>query len=194
VRVLILSKAFVVGAYQTKLEELAAHENMDLIAITPPSWRDGDRTQSLVRLHTRGYTLLETPIALNGRFHTHFYPRLPALLRRFRPDICHVDEEAYNLSTFLAVRAACRVGARTLFFSWQNLLRRYPAPFAAMERYVYRHVDAAIAGTEEAAAILRQKGYAGTLRTIPQFGVDPRKRDCALSPRPFGDWVGSGVC
>ena len=65
------------------------------------------------------------------------------------------------------------MGVRTLFFTWQNLHRRYPPPFAWMERYVLRHADAAIAGNQEAAEVLRAKGYTGPIAVIPQFGVDP---------------------
>jgi glycosyltransferase involved in cell wall biosynthesis len=172
-RVTLISKACVVGAYQTKLEEIAAHKDVELTVVVPPYWRDGKHKQVLERAHTDGYQLIVTPMVFNGSFHLHYYPKLPDILRRSRPDVCHIDEEAYNLATYLAVRAARRVGARTLFFTWQNLMRRYPPPFRWMEGYVHRHVDAAIAGNRDAAQILREKGYAGPVQVIPQFGVDP---------------------
>jgi glycosyltransferase involved in cell wall biosynthesis len=83
-----------------------------------------------------------------------------------------VDEEPYNLATFLATRAAARVGARSLFFTWQNLLRHYPPPWRWLEQWVYRHSSFAVAGNTEAGRALRAKGYAGPVRCIPQFGVD----------------------
>jgi len=172
-RVVMISKAYVVGAYQTKLEEMASAENMELTVIVPPSWREAGHLVPLESLHTKGYQLLVTPLVWNGNYHCHFYPALPRLLRELRPDLCHIDEEPYNLSTFLALRAARRVGARTLFFTWQNLQRRYPFPFSQFERYVHRHVDAAIAGNHDAAQVLRAKGYRGPVQVIPQFGVDP---------------------
>jgi len=180
VRVAILSKALVVGAYQTKLQEIAARGDLDLVAIVPPAWRDGARLQRLELLPSPLFLLLTTPFASNGRFHWHWYPRLPRLLADLRPDLLHIDEEPYNLATYLALRAARRVGARTLFFSWQNIRRDYPLPFRLMERYCYTHADAAIAGTPAAAEVLRAKGYVGTLAVIPQFGVDP----AAFCPRP----------
>ncbi len=179
-RVVMLSKALVVGAYQLKLRELAARPGVELTAVVPPSWRDGRHTQPLERVPASGYRLVVTPIAWNGRFHLHYYPYLPRLLRHLRPDVLHIDEEPYNLATFLALRAGRRVGARTLFFSWQNLRRDYPPPFRWLERYAYSHADAAIAGTEAAAAVLRDKGYAGELAVIPQFGVDPEE----FAPHP----------
>jgi glycosyltransferase involved in cell wall biosynthesis len=42
-----------------------------------------------------------------------------------------------------------------------------------MERFVHHHADAAVAGSIGASRVLREKGYGGPLRVIPQFGVDP---------------------
>ncbi len=173
-KVLLLSKAMVVGAYQRKAELMAeiGGDALELTVAVPPLWRDGALERRLERVHEQGYRLVETPIRRPGDFHVHHYPRLGALIDRLRPDLVHVDEEAYNLATWLALRAARRRGARTLFFTWQNLQRRYPPPFAQFERWAYRRVDGAIAGSATAAEVLRAKGYAGPLWTIPQFGVD----------------------
>jgi len=171
--VVLISKALVVGAYQRKLVEIAAQPDIQLTAVVPPYWRDGHHRQALERAHTEGYTLVVAPMLRNGSFHTHLYPTLPALLRRLRPQIVHIDEEPYNVATWHALRAARRTGARTLFFTWQNLQRRYPTPFRQMEAWVHAHVDGALAGNQAAAQVLRDKGYQGPLRVIPQFGVDP---------------------
>ncbi len=169
----MLSKACIVGAYQRKLEEMAAcAPEMTLVVAAPPSWKDERGVTVLERAHTRGYRLEVLPMAFNGRFHLHFYPTLGRWLRDIRPDIVHIDEEPYNLATYHANVLARRYGAKTLWFSWQNLLRRYPPPFAWMEKYNLRHIDYAIAGSQTAAAVWRQKGYTGPLAVIPQFGVD----------------------
>ncbi|NDJ79275.1 MAG: glycosyltransferase family 4 protein, partial [Chloroflexi bacterium] len=94
-------------------------------------------------------------------------------VRDFQPDLVHIDEEPYNLATWLALRQAKRAGARTLFFSWQNIVRRYPWIVRQGERWVLRTVDYAIMGTHSAAEVWREKGYSGPLAVIPQFGVDP---------------------
>ena len=129
--------------------------------------------RELERVYTRGYRLVETPIALNGHFHTHFYPRLAAELAAARPDLIHVDEEPYNVATWQAIRWASAHRVPAVFFTWQNLHRRYPPPFRWIERYNYDHAIHAIAGNQEAQDILRAKGFAAPITVIPQFGVDP---------------------
>jgi len=172
-RVVMISKACVVGQYQKKLEELAKHPDIELTVVVPPFWRDERGVYPLERVHTNGYTLLIAPMRFNGQFHLHYYPTVPKIFQHIQPHLVHIDEEPYNFATFHALRAAPRVRAKTLFFTWQNLLRRYPPPFSWMEAYVLRHSDYAIAGNAEAVQVLRAKNYRGGVQVIPQFGVDP---------------------
>jgi glycosyltransferase involved in cell wall biosynthesis len=170
-RVLMISKALVVGLYQRKLE-LLAERGVDLLAITPPGWRDERGDMPLERAYTTGYTLDTLPIAHNGDFHLHFYRGLGPRLHQFQPDLVHIDEEPYNLAAWQALVHARRAGARTVAFSWQNLNRRYPPPFAWGERWALRRLNGLIAGTDSAATVWRAKGYRGPMAVIAQFGTD----------------------
>ncbi len=174
IKVVMVSKAFAIrDVYQRKLEEIAGLDGIDLTVISPASWREGRSTFRLQPRFTRGYNLIVTPIIFNGRFHLHFYPRLPRLLRSLRPDLLHVDEEPYNLATWLAMRSGRTVGARCLFFTWQNLCRRLPVPFSIIEAQNYRMASGVIAGNRDAQNVLRRKGFKGPIWVIPQFGIDP---------------------
>lgn len=184
----MLSKACIVGIYQRKLEEIA-RLGVELLTLVPPSWRDERGEMPLERVYTQGYRLETLPIARNGDFHLHFYPDIGRRIRDFQPHIVHIDEEPYNLATWHALYHARRAGAKTLFFSWQNLVRHYPPPFGWGERWTLRSVDYAIAGTESAAEVWRAKGYAGPLAVIPQFGVDPDVFAPPRQPRPDGAFV-----
>jgi glycosyltransferase involved in cell wall biosynthesis len=169
----MVSKACLVGSYQTKLEAIAAHDGVKLAVVVPPVWEDPAGPQVLERSHTEGYRLFVDLLRFNGDYHLHYYPRLPDRLDQFKPDILHMDEEPYNLATWMGVRQAKARGIRTLFFSWQNINRAYPPPFRWMEQWVLRHVDYAVLGNEAAVEVWREKGYRGPCRVIPQFGVDP---------------------
>jgi glycosyltransferase involved in cell wall biosynthesis len=181
-RVLMISKAGVVGAYQRKLEEIAACPNIELTVVVPAEWRDERGMLTLERAYTKGYQLVVEPLLFNGSFHFHFYPRLSRLIARVQPDIVHIDEEPYNFATWHAQRLARRNRVKTLFFSWQNILRTYPFPFNRIEQDVLEHADAAIVGNQASAEVWRAKGYTGPLHVIPQFGVDPELFNPHLSP------------
>jgi glycosyltransferase involved in cell wall biosynthesis len=170
----MVSKALVVGAYQRKCEELASLPGVDLTVLAPESWQEpGGRRIGLERAHERGYRLLSERLAFNGHFHMHYYPRLGGLTAALRPDILHMDEEPYNLATWLALQEARRAGARFLFFTWQNLYRPYPPPWGWLESAVLKGSHWALAGNAEAVDVLRRKGYKGQCALVPQFGVDP---------------------
>ena len=111
-KVVIVSTALLGGASQRKAEELARQPGVELTVLVPPSWRDVGRVTRLERAFTNGYHLKAIPLAFNGHFHYHFYPTLGRELARLRPDILHVDEEPYNLATFLAYAHGGRVGAK----------------------------------------------------------------------------------
>jgi glycosyltransferase involved in cell wall biosynthesis len=175
-KVLIVSKILVVAAYRRKLEAIASCPEVSrLVAVTGPEWHepDGRRVQFEPSQTPKTYDLRVEPIWLNGSYHVFVWPRLGRLLRQFRPDVVHIDEEPYNLATAHATWLARRVGARTLFFTWQNLLRRYPPPFSWFERSVFATSAFGIAGSQEALQVIRTKGYCGPGAVIPQFGVDP---------------------
>jgi len=168
----MLSKACIVGIYQRKLERIAA-AGVDLLTVVPPSWKDERGETRLERAYTEGYTLHVTPMWLNGNFHFYTYPALRGIMRRFQPDIVHIDEEPYNLATWHALALAREAGAKSLFFSWQNLVRDYPPPFAWGESWTLRTVDYALMGTDSARDVWRVKGYSGDYAIVPQFGTDP---------------------
>jgi glycosyltransferase involved in cell wall biosynthesis len=182
----MLSKACIVGIYQRKLEHIA-RLGVELLVLVPPSWKDERGETKLERAYTNGYRLEVLPIALNGNFHLHWYPGLSAKIRDFHPDIVHIDEEPYNLAAWQALVHARRNGAKSLFFSWQNIVRQYPPPFSWGEGWVLKAVDYALAGTESAESVWREKGYKGRMAVVPQFGVDPDlfRPNRSTPQRPF---------
>lgn len=171
-RVVMVSKALVVGAYQRKAEEIA-RLGVDLTVLVPESWRDRRGNQEANRLFIDGYELKSIPIRFNGNYHLHHYPTLKREMGRLRPNILHMDEEPYNLATWQGLRIADNLGVQSLFFTWQNLNRRYPPPFCWLEQQNYHRTTTAIAGNHAAASVLRSKGFQKAVHVLPQFGVDP---------------------
>ncbi len=171
-KLLIVSKALMVSAYRRKLDELA-RLGFEVVVVVPPEWRDGSSVQRLEAGDDANYRLIVSPLRFSGHFHLHYYPQLGDIIQQVRPDLIHLDEEPFNVATFLGAAHARRAGIPSLFFTWQNISRRYPFPFSDTERAVYRWVAHALAGSDDAARVLRDKGYLGGLTVVPQFGVDP---------------------
>ena len=169
-KVLIVSKILVVAAYRHKLDEIAARPEVGrLVVVTPPAWHErGGRALMLEpSAGPHAYDLRIEPIRFDGSYHLFYWPGLGRVLREVRPDLVHLDEEPYNLATAHGSWLANRIGARSLFFTWQNQVRRYPPPFSWFEHSVFRRSAFAIAGSSEALRVLRAKGYAGPASVIP---------------------------
>ncbi|MDQ1431287.1 MAG: hypothetical protein QOF40_1889 [Actinomycetota bacterium] len=191
VRVLLLSRAALVASYRPKLEAIARTPGLELTVVVPPRWQEPGRVQELEPGPTPGYELVVEPIVWNGSFHTHSYPRLARRLRVVRPDVLHIEEEPYNVATLQATRLAKRAGARVVCFTWQNIDRRYPPPFSAIERATLARIDHLLCGSQAALEVWRAKGYHGDASVVPQVGVDPdtwtpRAHDAPARPFTVG--------
>ncbi|MBI4654811.1 MAG: glycosyltransferase family 4 protein [Nitrospirae bacterium] len=168
-KLLMISKALVVGAYHKKLDELD-RLGIDLHLVIPTSWG----RQKLEVSGGNEYKIYPMKVFFNGKNHFHFYRGLFSIINTVKPDIVHIDEEHYTIVTFQAMRLAKAAGAKTLFFTWQNIYKRYPFPFSWIESYNFRNADVAIAGNIEAKEVLAKKGFVKEVAVIPQFGVDPK--------------------
>lgn len=181
-RVAIVSYSMTAASTLKKAEILGRACRLALIRPSRWSWYASESAPPLP-----GVRVIDLPVVLPGRHHFHSYRGLGTTLRQMQPELLYVDQEPWSWSTFQAVRIGRALGARIVGFTWQNILKRYPPPFNWLEAYVHRATHVMIAGNEEAATILRRRGFAKPIVVAPQFGVDttvfyPRPR----APRPFG--------
>lgn len=167
-KILTISKPYVAASYRSKLSLLAGEPDLEVGLIAPPQWgtQKWEKAREKEPFWTR--TL---PIRWNGKNHFHVYRGLPDAVRAFRPDILNIEEEHYSLVTLQACRLARKLGIPAAFYTWQNIYKTYPLPFRWVERYVFESCAVGFAGNQEAADVLRAKGYRGKVVVVPQMGV-----------------------
>jgi glycosyltransferase involved in cell wall biosynthesis len=166
-RVLYVSKASRVASHREKLRVLAA--SVEVTLVVPERW---GRTGWDPAAFDEALEIRRLPTLFHGHNHLHLYRRLTPVLATTAFDLVHVDEEPYSLVTAQVSRLARRRGLPALFFAWQNLDKRLPPPFGAIRRRVLGSVAGGIAGTAEAASVLRRAGFEGPLLVSPQMGVE----------------------
>lgn len=188
-KVLIISKALTAATYHRKLELIAAEPDIELTAVVPEMWHEpGVGEYPLEVRASSHYRLHVLPLRHNGHHHTYTWRGLGPIMQAERPDVLHIDEEAFNAATWQAMLYGRRLGATMCFYNWADVARRYPPPFRQIERHSFRHAAHALAGNHLAAQLLRDHGYAGPVTVVPQFGVDEERFTPAtepLPPRPF---------
>ncbi len=202
-RVLVLSHTSVIGAYQRRFDELCEEggDELELTVLMPPRWYENyraveafvppdarrlgptDGKPDVFERRTPGgrawRQILSPPLTwglsrkpwLNI---LHFHPRLGSLLGEIRPDLLDVMEEPYSLAAFLAALSARRRGVPFVFFTAQNIFKRYPPPFRWMERYVLDRAAGAYPVSTECLSILKAKGLnPRAAAAVVPLGVDP---------------------
>lgn len=104
-----------------------------------------------------------------AQWYLHWYPALPALLRRFRPDVIDLWEEPWSLvsaqTCFLRDRLLPH--AKIISETEQNIAKHLPPPFETFRSYSLRRADFVVGRNHESIEHLRAKGYDGPARVVP---------------------------
>jgi len=97
-------------------------------------------------------------------------------------DLVHCWEEPYVVAAAQLSRAVRR-NVPLVFGTFQNIVKRYPPPFAWIQRTVLRRADGMIAYGETSRAVLKAHGWSQSTCTIPagvdtaRFAPDPSVRE-----------------
>ena len=195
-KVLVVSHACVIDVNQQLFAELAKFEDLEIALVTPRVFntdlRDKVKFSALPNFNGKIFAmhpLLAGKNSLLGNkgIHLYFYPYWWKSIREFKPDIIHIDEEPWSLSALQFALSGRRTGAKVLFYSKQNILKRLLFPFSVFERTVFRLSGCAVALTEEVGQVLREKGYKNQVFIVPH-GIElksfyPSKRTLAIKEK-----------
>lgn len=183
-RLLAIGHALAPAENQKKYEAMKRLDpSLELCILTPPDvgtmlgHRRPGRAASLAQQEVR-----RLPAALAGSHMTYLFDpfALMRLLREFRPDVIHIEQEPHALITLetLLARERCAPQAAVTCFTWDNLLRSRAFPLGAakfaLRRRALGRTAAVVCGNREAQRLLRERsGYRGPSFVLPQFGLDP---------------------
>jgi glycosyltransferase involved in cell wall biosynthesis len=181
IKVLSISHSAVVGGYQDRCVEVARHPDIDLTLVVPRRWMQFNRWVQLEKESDPTYRIIaRQPLtwglrSLRLRNVCHLYRGLGRIFREVGPDIVEIWEEPFSAAAAQAVFLSRRLRPRprVIFFTAQNIEKRYPPPFSLFEGYVYRRADYAFPVNEEARRVIERKGFSRPALVLP-LGVNPR--------------------
>jgi glycosyltransferase involved in cell wall biosynthesis len=99
--------------------------------------------------------------------------QLKKALCEFDPEVIHVEIEPWTPAAFQIARLNKRLKRKLLFFTWENIDKKYPFPLSAFNRFVLSNANAAIAGNVEGKENLQKRGFHKPIFVLPQLGVNP---------------------
>ena len=171
-RVLTIGHSYCVFLNRRLVHEMTRQSGAywDITAVAPKSFRGDLR---LIHLEeTENECRLESvPVHLASRIHFMLYGRELANILRRKWDLIHCWEEPYIVAggqvAFLAARQA-----RIVFFTAQNIDKRYPPPFRLIERFCLERCAGWLAAGECVKQTLLQRGYGCKPHRVMPLGVD----------------------
>jgi glycosyltransferase involved in cell wall biosynthesis len=147
-----------------------AAAGVDVTLVLPSAWPDeGAEAQ----LSTEPFAVIELPVRRAGDVNRHSPLESGAverILTESRPDVLDIHEEPFSGAARHWLRAA-HGRMPVVMYTAQNVDKRFPPPFFAYEHAAHRHVDAFYPCTNQAASVLRRKGFGGTISVLP-LGYD----------------------
>lgn len=187
-RLLTLGHSYVVAMNRRLANEMAiAGEGRWEVTAVAPSQYPGDlRDIDLEPITGERVRTVSVPVQFARKPHLMLYGRRLRQLLREPWDVVHCWEEPYVASAWQVARWIHPASA-LVYATFQNLTKRYPPPFAQMERRAMRRADGWIAfGRTVEETLADRPGYRDRPHAVIPPGVDvvrfhpdPRARDSA---------------
>ena len=187
-KLLLVGHAFLLGYAQQKFVAMKQLDpKLELRIVVPEVMRDRFRTETYeVHPALSDREVLPLPAYLTGlqqhMTYMHNPVTLASVLRNFKPDVIHIDEEPQALlsAETIALQGAVARNAAVTLFSWDNLLRLRSFPVGTgkslLRKYSLARTAMMICGNRRAAELIQAEGYFnGATEVLPQSGLNPEE-------------------
>lgn len=178
-KIIVASHTYIVDLNREKLRALANLEpDMEVTAIVPRRWRPGGVQNKIIEteyLDEGSFKVI--PVANFSENHQGlltFGLDLIGVLQELKPDIIQVEQgsKALTYAQFISLNKLLGLKAKNVFFTWWNLPYELNFPASLLESYNLKNTDGIVAGNKDGEEILRERGYSGPIKVMPQLGVD----------------------
>ena len=180
-RILVASHTYIVDLNCEKLRALSQLESgIEVTVIVPKRWKPGGVQNKTITTQYREQGRFRiVPVSNFSQNHQGlltFGADLISLLRQFRPQIIQVEQGSRGLAyaEMIALNQFLGLKAKNIFFTWWNLPYKLKFPISLIEKYNLNHSHGIISGNQDGAEVLRQRGYKGSIKVMPQLGVDEK--------------------
>jgi glycosyltransferase involved in cell wall biosynthesis len=181
-KILVASHTYVVDLNCEKLRSFVALEpNLEVTVVVPKKWRPGGvQSKKIIISEPRNegnFRIIPiSNLSENNQPLLTFGAEIISLLKQFHPDIIQVEQGAKSLgyAQLITLNKFLRLEAKNVFFTWWNLPYTNKFPISWIEKYNLKNTNGLISGNQDGVDILREHGYHGKARVMPQLGVDEK--------------------
>ena len=180
-KILVASHTYIVDLNCEKLRALSRlKSDIEVTVVVPKKWRPGGVQNKIIEPEYRDEGNFRiVPVSNFSQNHQGlltFGSDIVNLLADFRPNIIHVEQGSRGLAyaEMITLNALLRLKAKNIFFTWWNLPYDLKFPISVLENYNLDNSHGIISGNQDGAEILRDRGYEGPIKVMPQLGVDEK--------------------
>ncbi|MCA1552812.1 MAG: glycosyltransferase family 4 protein [Chloroflexi bacterium] len=176
-KVLLASNMYTYPGNWDKLEQLSRY--VELQVVTPARWateKELHPIEDAPRYTGDAWVHHPLPTITQGNPFRHVYHLAPLVhvLRAFRPDIVHVEQEPESLSLLQLSLLKPLFNYRLLFVAWENV---HPLPQGWLFRKLnFRAADGGLFGNQAALDRCARYGWHKPSALIPQYGFEVNRR------------------
>ena len=179
-KILVASHTYIVDLNCEKLRNLVKLEpSIEVTVVVPKRWRPGGvQNKNIIESQFRqegNFRIVPiSNFSQNNQPLLTFGADIIPLLKDFRPDIIQVEQGAKSLgyAQFITLNRLLGLKSKNVFFTWWNLPYTNKFPITWLETYNLNNTDGLISGNQDGVDILREHGYQGKAKVMPQLGVD----------------------
>ena len=186
-KILVASHTYIVNLNCEKLRSLSKlAPDIEVTVVVPKRWKPGGVQKKIIEAqYYEEDSFRIVPITNFSQNHQGlltFGTDLIKLIRKFNPDIIQVEQGSRGLAytEMITLNNLLGIKAKNIFFTWWNLPYQLNLLASLLEKYNLKYSHGIIAGNQDGAEILRQRGYQGLMKVMPQLGVD----DKLFKPNP----------
>lgn len=174
-KILVFDHSAVVDLYRERERILKNKFGYDIEMVIPFHWMEGSKDIKANKSDDFKVYLASTFLTNNvPLFIYNPFTVIKALIKS-KPDIIDIHEEPYSLSCIeiILLKSIFSRKSKIVFYSAQNILKKYPFPFNLFEKIVYKCSKAAYTCSSEVTSVLIKKGYKKKIIEIP-LGIDEK--------------------
>ncbi len=186
-KILVASHTYIVSLNCEKLRSLSKlAPDIEVTVVVPKRWKPGGIQKKIIEsqyYEEDSFRIVPiTNFSQNHQGLLTFGTDLIQLIRKFNPDIIQVEQGSRGLAytEIITLNNLLGIKAKNIFFTWWNLPYQLNLLASMLEKYNLKYSHGIISGNQDGAEILRQRGYQGLIKVMPQLGVD----DTLFKPNP----------
>lgn len=182
--ILVISHTYIAKINRDKWKSLATlYPNCNITVIIPQKWPTYLFIHEVKNLDTEflpncSFIAIKTFFAGNEVLYFYHPKKLFQTIKRFRPDIIHIEQGDNALSYFQAIIFSKIINPNVtcIFFTWINWHHKFSLKYRLtlkwIEKINLKLSNGAIVGNHDAQKILTSKGFIKPTLVLPQLGVN----------------------